>query len=55
MITKKGSFFAITKWGSIITKWGSSKITKWRKKNYKVRQVLQRGVEKFQSAADLTK
>ena len=24
-----GQLFPITKWGKIITKWGSSKITKW--------------------------
>ena len=27
-----GQLFPITKWGKIITKWGSSKITKWGKK-----------------------
>jgi len=29
---KAGKLFLITKWGKIITNWGSSKITKWGKK-----------------------
>lgn len=40
--------------GSIIAKWGSSKLQSGTKKN-KVRQVLQRGVKKLQSGAGITK
>ena len=38
----------------VITKWGSSKITRWGKRNYKVRKVLQSESKKWQSGAKIT-
>ena len=45
---KVRQLFPITKWGKIIAKWGSSKITKWGKN-------LQSGAKKSQSGAVITK